>query len=287
MKQSITYNHFVGYECLEDIQNDTVELCLITCGMEDCAPLHSYDGVRDLFILHFISDGIGYVEDKGELISLSEGEVFLIEPGRHVHYYADADRPWSYMWVGFRGIKASAYLQYAGYNSDNRFGQMENIARVQSYIRQIITNRAYTYSNELRRNSALLQILALLIDSSGHPVRFRHELPRQHYIELAKKYVEDNYKHEVKVSDIAQRIGIDRSYLTQLFKEVLHISPQEYILYYRLDRAALLLYDPTMKISAIAHEVGYQDVASFSRTFKRVKGMTPSDYRRQLIAECS
>ncbi len=287
MKQSITYNHFTGYECLEDIQNDTVELCLITCGIEDCVPLHSYKGVRDLYILHFISDGIGYVEEQGDMIALSEGNVFLIEPGQPVYYYADAHRPWSYMWVGFRGIKASSYLQHAGYNQNNRFGHLDNISLVRSYIQQIITCRAYTAPNELRRSAALMQILALLMDAADAPIRFEHKLPRQHYIEMVKSYVEDNYLYDLKVSDIAQHIGIDRSYLTQLFKEVLHMSPKEYIICYRLDRAALLLCNPTMKISAIAREVGYQDVASFTRIFKRFKGMTPSDYRRQLLEEGS
>lgn len=285
--KTITYDTFTGYQCLENIQDDAVDLCLITCGIENCAPLHSFTGVRDLYIFHFITKGVGYVEDSGSLVPLSQGDVFLIEPGKQVHYIADKTDPWSYMWVGFRGIKAQSYIRYAGYHSGSRFGHMSNISLVNSYIQQIITNRAYTRSNDLKRHAALFEILALMIDEVSESDFPKHDLPRQHYIELAKAYIADNYQHDLQVSDIAARIGIDRSYLTQVFKDVLHISPQEYILQFRMNRAALLLHDSSLKVSAIAHEVGYKNVASFSRMFCRYKGVTPAEYRLQLLANAN
>ena len=283
-QKSITYDKFTGYQCLEDIRDDSVDLCLITCGMQNCAPLHAYTGIRDLYIFHFVSGGTGYVEDCGQLVLLSAGDVFLIEPGVPVHYHADKAEPWSYMWVGFRGIKAPFYIHHAGYQSDRRFGHVSNISLVNSYIQQIIANRAYTCANDLKRHAALYDLLALMIDEISEPEFLPQDLPRQHYVELAKAYIEENYRHDLHVSDIAARIGIDRSYLTQIFKEVLNISPQEYILHFRLDRAALLLHDITLKVSAVAQAVGYKDVASFSRMFRRYKGVTPSEYRMRILA---
>lgn len=59
------------------------------------------------------------------------------------------------------------------------------------------------------------------------------------------------------------------------------ISPQEYLLNYRMEYASELLKDPDMKISAIAHEVGYQDPLTFLKVFKKHMNMSPSQWRQE------
>ena len=286
MKQlkSIHYDNFGTYQCLEDIKNDSVDLSLITCGMEDCAPQHNFGpGKRDEYIFHFILDGVGYLEQDGNVKKLGKNDVFLIWPNETTHYWADKKDPWHYMWIGFRGIKAPLYIKYAGYSKTDLFGKFENCLLVKSYIQQMISCRTYTHANELKRNAALLSILALLIDASNNTPIFTHHLPKQEYIEKAKYFIEANYQENLLVSDIAAYIGIDRCYLTHIFKQILNITPQAYIQQFRINRAALLLDNPLSKISSVARSVGYHDYATFTKLFKKYKGVTPSKYRQKLL----
>lgn len=284
MPDDIHFDDFGTYQCLEDIKNDSVDLCLITCGMEKCFPCHSYGpAIRDVYVLHFITDGYGYVEENGELKRLGPNDVFLVYRNQISHYYADETNPWTYMWVGFLGLKAPAYIRYAGFSSEKLIGHFENCLIIKSYIQQIITCRTYTVSNELKRNSALMEILALLIDNAKNDLNFTHHSLKQEYIEQAKNYIDKNIDKNLSVNAISESIGINRSYLTRIFKEVLNIAPQEYIKQFRINRGALLLQNPNTKIAVVARSVGYSDSMTFSKLFKAYKGMTPTEYRQMIF----
>lgn len=276
------YLNFAGFQCLVDLQHSSIDLYLSTCGMQNCVGGHWYGpGKRDIYILHFISDGKGVFKYKGKTYQLSRGDVFLVKPGEEVYYQADEKNPWSYMWVGFEGVKASSYLAAAGLEGDTVITKCEDTTLVFTYIQQMIMNRQLTLANELKREAALLRILATMIDAhkATLPKDERYDYPYQIYVEQAIAYIQQNIQSNIKVNDIATYIGIDRSYLTNIFKQVTNVSPQEYLVVYRMEMAERLLADKDRKISDIANKVGYADPMTFSKMFKKYKGVSPKEYR--------
>ncbi len=276
------YLNFAGFQCLVDLQHSSIDLYLSTCGIQNCVGGHWYGpGKRDIYILHFISDGKGVFKHKGKTYQLSRGDVFLVKPGEEVYYQADEKNPWSYMWVGFEGVKASSYLAAAGLEGDTVITKCEDTTLVFTYIQQMIMNRQLTLANELKREAALLRILATMIDAhkATLPKDERYDYPYQIYVEQAIAYIQQNIQSNIKVNDIATYIGIDRSYLTNIFKQVTNVSPQEYLVAYRMEMAERLLADKDRKISDIANKVGYADPMTFSKMFKKYKGVSPKEYR--------
>ena len=276
------YLNFAGFQCLVDLQHSSIDLYLSTCGIQNCVGGHWYGpGKRDIYILHFISDGKGVFKHKGKTYQLSRGDVFLVKPGEEVYYQADEKNPWSYMWVGFEGVKASSYLAAAGLEGDTVITKCEDTTLVFTYIQQMIMNRQLTLANELKREAALLRILATMIDAhkATLPKDERYDYPYQIYVEQAIAYIQQNIQSNIKVNDIATYIGIDRSYLTNIFKQVTNVSPQEYLVAYRMEIAERLLADKDRKISDIASQVGYADPMTFSKMFKKYKGISPKEYR--------
>ena len=81
------------------------------------------------------------------------------------------------------------------------------------------------------------------------------------------------------VQDLARYIGIDRCYLTYSFKKQLNMSPQEFIIMYRLEIAAGLLKSTNLSVGAISKRIGYSDPFAFSKAFKKGYGMSPKIYR--------
>jgi AraC-like DNA-binding protein len=82
------------------------------------------------------------------------------------------------------------------------------------------------------------------------------------------------------VAELARRVGLSRSGFASRFAELVGEPPLQYLVRWRIARAAELLRDTEDGIVEIASRVGYESVPSFSRTFKRWRGQSPAAFRR-------
>ncbi|HHX12939.1 MAG TPA: helix-turn-helix transcriptional regulator, partial [Clostridiales bacterium] len=98
-------------------------------------------------------------------------------------------------------------------------------------------------------------------------------------IELAKKYIEENYKENITLNDLAEHVELNPSYFSNLFKTEVGINFSDYLLEVRMQVARKLLKDPTKRIYEVGNLVGYEDAVSFGRAFKKKVGMSPKTYR--------
>lgn len=102
-----------AYSPFHDIQ-------IIQIGQQDCMPGHSFGpDSRDFYLLHFITKGLGqfYIADTQYV--LQQGELFFIPPHLSASYQADANDPWTYLWIGLKGIILPKLLAEAGLSLDN------------------------------------------------------------------------------------------------------------------------------------------------------------------------
>lgn len=93
-----------------------------------------------------------------------------------------------------------------------------------------------------------------------------------------------NYKDDVRVSELADRVHLSANYFGELFKQTTGLSVQHYVNKHRIDRSRVLLEEDDLGITEVARAVGYEDPNYFSRTFKRHCGMTPREYRNRALA---
>ena len=105
------------------------------------------------------------------------------------------------------------------------------------------------------------------------------------YVNYAVRFMESNYSG-IKVSDVADYIGINRAYLTAIFKKKMYMSPQEYLMQVRMTKSQELLRKTDVPIYVIAKEVGYDDQLAFSKMFfskmfKKKYGLSPEQYRKK------
>ena len=89
------------------------------------------------------------------------------------------------------------------------------------------------------------------------------------YVKNVISYIQLKYSEPVKIETIASSLGLNRSYLTRLFKEATGYSLQEYLQTYRMKMAIKLLSENKLSVSEIASSVGYGDTFTFSKAFKR------------------
>ena len=85
--------------------------------------------------------------------------------------------------------------------------------------------------------------------------------------------------HNWTLEELASESAVSRSALADRFAHLVGCPPIQYLTHWRMQMAAKLLADPNLKIATVAHEVGYESEAAFSRTFKRLVGQSPSEWR--------
>ena len=109
----------------------------------------------------------------------------------------------------------------------------------------------------------------------------RNRVKRNIYpVEYTKNYITEHLSESFLVEDIAEKLMLNASYLSSLFKKETGETISEYTQRFRLERAKALLRTTNLNINEIATRVGYSDARHFSKLFKKVVGARPQDYRR-------
>lgn len=94
-------------------------------------------------------------------------------------------------------------------------------------------------------------------------------------------YMNDNVERKLTISELAGMAGLSKSYFYRQFYKQMSVSPIEYFIRMKINKAAILLLKTSMSISQIAAKLGFGSSEYFSRTFKRVLGITASEFRKQ------
>jgi AraC-like DNA-binding protein len=134
------------------------------------------------------------------------------------------------------------------------------------------------YGRELRLQGLLGIFLSELIElAEKNDIHGLNQA--EAYIKRAVQFIEANYSRDITIDDISKYVGLNRNYFSSLFKSKIKISPQQYLINYRINKACELMHNEALSISDISRSVGYNDPLGFSKVFKRVKSSSPRDYR--------
>jgi two-component system, response regulator YesN len=101
-------------------------------------------------------------------------------------------------------------------------------------------------------------------------------------IEMAVKYIEENYAKDISLENISRSVYLSPSYFSLLFKQVMSINFVDYLNKVRIENACELLKDIQYKTYEIAYKTGFHDEKYFSFIFKKVTGMSPSQFRSNI-----
>lgn len=258
------------------------DLNMYRCGFEDCKPGHSWGpAIRDHYIIHYILAGQGAFQVNGKTCLLKKNDGFLICPNTIVAYQADFEEPWSYGWVGFHGLKAEACLKNAGLTLQNPVFSYDRDTYLRECLTKMMETKNMSKGREIRLLGLLYEFLSQLVESAQvNQSKFGSTQKKEEYVKKAIEFIQMNYPLKITVSEIAHNIGLDRSYLYSIFIEHLNMSPQEFLIKYRMDKASELMLGSSLSIGDISRSVGYDDPLVFSKAFKKTKGITPRDFRK-------
>lgn len=230
-----------------------------SCGFEKCKNGHQFGpSVRNSYLIHYVFSGRGIFSTEKGTYSVNAGDIFLIRPGEVTTYTADQSDPWHYIWIGFDGHLAKKLdkiiIPVFPYHEDT-FSELMKCADKNTMRETFLASK-------------LFEIITNIFDD-GNMVR--------HYERLAHDYITANFmQHDLSVESIAARLGINRQYLSRLFKAEYNMTIQDYMVQLRLQFGAIYL-QRGCSVSQAAYLCGYEDVFNFSKMFKKKYGISPKD----------
>ncbi len=236
---------------------------------------HSFGpAVRDYYLIHIVMTGKGYFVKDGVRYELSVGDCFLIRPMEVTVYGTNPEEPWSYYWIAFSGNSADSLSRYV-------FSDNICVAKAgEAATREIVSVFKYVSANPslgiLEASAKLYSLLAKLKESVNPDEQSVPDITEQ-----AVRFMEANYFRNIKVGSVAKELGVTRSYFTSVFTKKIGLSPYEYLVGVRIEKAKNLLENSSLNISEIAYSVGFAGIERFSSMFCNREGISPAAYKKQ------
>jgi len=258
---------------------DRGDLFPIYCGRERCLPGHESQEVRNHHFLHVIAAGSGDVWHGTDCRRLSAGGGFLYRPGERAHYRADQRTPWTYYWIAFGGPRSVDCWEQCGIPADGIIpGPLP--AAIHQPIEQLLALAgAEEVALDWTRQALSWRFLATL-RGSLHPAPAPPVRDPARHAARAAAFLERHFsRHNLRISEVAAALHLERTYLAALFQTETGSSLRDYLAGLRMARAAELLQRGDLSIKEIASSVGYTDPFAFSRAFHRAHGQAPRDWR--------
>ena len=265
---------------LEIRERQFSDLYMCYCGYARCRSLHSYGpAVRPNYIIHYILEGKGSYSVGGTKYELEAGQGFLIEPGALTFYQANQADPWTYLWVGFDGKRAADYLRGMGLGENRLIYRSSRGESLEMAVREMLRHNTYTAADQFVLEGLLYSFFGALSEELDVMSAREAEMGSL-YVRKAVEFIQDNFCNPIHITDIADYVCINRSYLYTLFQRELSVSPKVYLANYRLTRASELLLITDLSVESVALSCGYSDPLVFSKSFKAKNGVTPTQYRK-------
>ena len=235
-------------------------------------------GRLDYQLLYIVS-GKGHFYFHGEDRVVYAGRMVLIQPRQEQRYeYFGEDKTEVY-WVHFTGSDVKNILRsynipmddpifYSGASSTYSYLFKEMIHELQ--------NCKTGYEDLL---TMYLRQIFLLVQRTRQEERPTVSTYIQEEMEFARRYFNEHYNEPISIQEYAESRNMSVCYFQRNFKQIVKHTPMQYLLTIRVNNAASLLKTTDYSMAEIAAIVGYEDPLYFSRLFRKIKGVSPRDYR--------
>lgn len=263
------------------------ELSVLFSGEGTPVSLHKMGpAVHDYYLIHTVLSGKGKFITHGKQYSCSTGDTFIIFPGELFSYEADEADPWRYVWFSYVGTGAHSLTASIGASHQRAVVSNSLSPAVRSYYYHIHDCFQTASNHELSNLEAEGWARLLLLEFGKANLRLSSIQPASDSVtdrlmKQAIQYLTLQFTQPISIEQMANSLGYHRGHLCKLFKQTTGLSPMQYLLKIRMERAENLLAT-SMTIEQVASSVGYNDALYFSRKFSSWNGQSPSEYRKAL-----
>lgn len=234
----------------------------------------------DQAIFIFCTKGAGWCELAGRCHAVQDGELLVVPPGAGHVYGADEGQPWSIHWFHAKGELLDAFLSELDVTEDHPVIRIGDDPQLLALFEEVldVVEHGYTTLQLLYASQTLAHLIAAMIRDH----RSAHQKHPSAHQKIAHTivYMKQHLNQSLQLDTLATLANLSRSRYVDLFKEQTGYAPIDYFIRLRMHRACQLLDTTELSIKTVAAELGYEDPLYFTRVFRSVNEMTPTEYRR-------
>ncbi len=239
-------------------------------------------GRLDFQLLYVASGKTHFYFEEGKDTVVSAGNMVLYrpkEPQKYVYYGSEQAEVY---WVHFTGSNVRNILKSYGITNDMRIIPAGTLLEYSRIFKQMIQELQQCRAGYEELLAMLLRQIFIIINRQMTKERTLKSDYLDTEMELALEYFNTNYNKDLNIDDYAASRGMSVSWFIRTFKQYAGTTPMQYIVALRITNAQMLLETTNYNVAEIGNFVGYENPLYFSRIFKKQKGFSPSEYRKQL-----
>lgn len=239
-------------------------------------------GRLDFQLLYVASGKTHFYFEEGKDTVVSAGNMVLYrpkEPQKYVYYGSEQAEVY---WVHFTGSNVRNILKSYGITNDMRVIPAGTLLEYSRIFKQMIQELQQCRAGYEELLAMLLRQIFIIISRQMTKERTLKSDYLDTEMELALEYFNTNYNKDLNIDDYAASRGMSVSWFIRTFKQYAGTTPMQYIVALRITNAQMLLETTNYNVTEIGNFVGYDNPLYFSRIFKKQKGFSPSEYRKQL-----
>ena len=235
---------------------------------------------RDGYMALYTQRGNGVLQIGDNKIILDPQSIVMLDCSAAYRLYKNmrSGSDWIFSWVRFTG-DACRFLYETLNNEDVCVYAAEGHPKLETEFRHILTLfQQPGYEVYFKLSHSISTLLTAMVDLKLEQCAMRN----RHYdiVSRSIQYIWENYDKPLDVGKLSEDADLSKYYFIKLFKELVHTAPYEYVITHRINESKKYLRGTVMKVSHISKAVGFKDECNFIRTFKKVTGITPSQYRK-------
>ncbi|HVW59153.1 MAG TPA: AraC family transcriptional regulator [Puia sp.] len=231
-------------------------------------------------ILIYCLRGKGWYKIKDRLFTVKANEFILIPATKEpMRYGADEEDPWTIYWCHFSGKEMDTFNRSFGiglYDGPRPIVFNEKGLQLWDTMYQNL-EMGYSKENLYNTNLCLYHFVATFLFPGKH-INVKEQEAKDMVHETIL-YMRRELGGRLTIEEMAAMHNLSASHFSSLFRKSTGMSPMDYFIHLKLQKACLLLYTDDIKIKHIAQALGYDDPYYFSRLFKKYQGISPDQYR--------
>jgi AraC-like DNA-binding protein/mannose-6-phosphate isomerase-like protein (cupin superfamily) len=232
----------------------------------------------------YVGSGMGEMVREGIPQDCGKEDILLIHPGEKHQVCAHEGKSLQQYYFGFSfDYKPVDSLSWSAPRSLPPGPLLDLIRSELRQCHDLVRHQKDKGALEISR-ALLMPVVSRIVGLMVAPARktdFHAHARLNSPVQLAKKFLQTNMRSHDTVREMAERFGLSSQYFGELFKKETGMTVKEYQTKLRINRAMELIRDSDMKITDIAEEVGMDDLAYFSRVFKKQYQLSPRQLRQQ------
>ena len=225
----------------------------------------------------YSAKGTGELRFNDQTLTVSEGRWFFL-PADYPHEYYPLTACWDVRWAAFDGSACKALLEELEMTKPCVIRPESTESLCNLYNKMFIEQK----SDKIYGNYICSGLIYQYILEFYHTAKSTEEgKDRSSLLMPVLNYIDDNYSKDFPMTVLAELAGITPQHLCRVFKETMHMRPNEYLIMCRLSEAKRLLKFSDIPVAEIGRQMGFSDAGYFSTVFRRHEKISPAEYRKR------